>query len=1105
MQESERPAPAAPRVGARQEPARLGAAAAGPWPDRVADLVARAATLPEVFARPPGDAKVAPAVVQDVLREWAAVAAHGDREKLAWRLAWSDWSEEKLARGLAAAPTAAESAPWVSTLREIMREAAAPGGPTPAFAPGAAEALPFEDIWLPALRVAERRLVACHPTAWSRFSAAARAALVRSLLRRLAFLGSRALAHEFDHFRPESTTLLARWLGAQANGAPTHYYQQFVARCRDDGHAQLFAAYPVLARLAAGLVDQWVAAAGDFVRHLEADAPALAATFQAGRPLGQVESLDAGLSDPHLGGRVVHGLVFASGLRLIYKPKSLGLEAAFQDLLAWSNRAPGMEPFRLLTVVDRADHGWVEFVPQAPLADPGGVRRFYERAGQLVCLVDLLRGKDCHLENVRASGEHLFLIDGEALAHPEPGPALLGPVIEDTAWHQLTGSVARTGLLPSWEFSSDRRVARDISGLGSVTEQSSLGAVPRWRAVNTDHMHLVHEPKTERLGGNAPVLDGQPVDPQAHVAAITAGYERMYQHVQARCDELRAADGPLAGFARQPVRYIYRATQVYQELIYQSLAPACLASGVVRSMHLDVVFRPHLAAERPPLGPIVDAEIAALAELDIPAFYASTDSADLPLGGGRVLAGCFRAASHADILHRLRSFSDSDRATQVAILTGSFFARSFRLAHVPLARPATPARAPEPLQPDELVSEATAIAASIESQAIRESDGGLSWLNLSFEPLAERYQLQPAPLQLYDGGLGVAQFMALLARTTGQARWQDLARGALRPILRQFEVPVAELAPWAQLAGIGAAVGVTSLIHGLVRVAQSLDDPAALDAARHLARLVTPELIAADRKFDVLSGSAGAILGLLTLWAATRDPAVLAQAVGCGEHLLRHRVPGPADTQTWRTLGPQPLTGFSHGAAGIAYALLRLAQASGDGRYRAAADSAIAFERALFVAAARNWPDLRPAVIEKGFTLQAMGWCNGAPGIGLARLGAWDLARDDALRAEVDVALSVTQDASLDALDHLCCGSFGRMDLLIEASLRFQQPQLLAVARGHAAYVMDRAHRQGGCTVLPGWSTPVFCCGLFQGYSGIGYQLLRLAAPTEVPSVLLWQ
>jgi lantibiotic modifying enzyme len=33
----------------------------------------------------------------------------------------------------------------------------------------------------------------------------------------------------------------------------------------------------------------------------------------------------------------------------------------------------------------------------------------------------------------------------------------------------------------------------------------------------------------------------------------------------------------------------------------------------------------------------------------------------------------------------------------------------------------------------------------------------------------------------------------------------------------------------------------------------------------------------------------------------------------------------------------------------------------------------------------------------------------------------------------------------------------------------------------------------------------VYNPGLFQGMAGIGYQLLRLACPDELPSLLLWE
>ena len=67
--------------------------------------------------------------------------------------------------------------------------------------------------------------------------------------------------------------------------------------------------------------------------------------------------------------------------------------------------------------------------------------------------------------------------------------------------------------------------------------------------------------------------------------------------------------------------------------------------------------------------------------------------------------------------------------------------------------------------------------------------------------------------------------------------------------------------------------------------------------------------------------------------------------------------------------------------------MLELATATGDKRYREAADAALAYERAVYDPAARNWPDLRNAATSAGGqAMFATFWCHGAPGGALARL-----------------------------------------------------------------------------------------------------------------------
>lgn len=71
---------------------------------------------------------------------------------------------------------------------------------------------------------------------------------------------------------------------------------------------------------------------------------------------------------------------------------------------------------------------------------------------------------------------------------------------------------------------------------------------------------------------------------------------------------------------------------------------------------------------------------------------------------------------------------------------------------------------------------------------------------------------------------------------------------------------------------------------------------------------------------------------------------------------------------------------------------------------------------------------------------------------------------------------------------------------------------LQAVASGsveycskQAAQIVTRAKQVGTFDLFSELSGDLYNPGFFQGTSGIGYELLRLAYPESLPSVLLWE
>ena len=137
----------------------------------------------------------------------------------------------------------------------------------------------------------------------------------------------------------------------------------------------------------------------------------------------------------------------------------------------------------------------------------------------------------------------------------------------------------------------------------------------------------------------------------------------------------------------------------------------------------------------------------------------------------------------------------------------------------------------------------------------------------------------------------------------------------------------------------------------------------------------------------------------------------------------------------------------------------------------------------------------------------SVAWCHGAPGIGLSRLRASSILRDDRCRTEAEVAIATTiQLLRGPALDQqnfsLCHGAGGNAEVALEAGELLDRGDLRAVAEQvgwHGIESYLKARRRWPCGVLPGGETP----NLMLGLAGIGHFYLRLYDPTKVPSVLI--
>jgi type 2 lantibiotic biosynthesis protein LanM len=778
----------------------------------------------------------------------------------------------------------------------------------------------------------------------------------------------------------------------------------------------------------------------------------------------------------------------------VYKPKPVSIDTHFQNLLAWVNRRGDHPSFRTTKILDCKTHGWVEFVSAETCASFDEVHRFYQRQGGYLALLFALEATDFHSENLIAAGEHPVLVDLESLLHPRIRgiDSALPDLIEEAMAH----SVVRVGLLPDRVWVKADYEGIDLSGLGAAAGQLTPFRTPYWEEAGTDQMRLARRRTPSEGSFNRPTLNGAEVNVLDYTESVVDGFVSVYRLLLKHRNVLLSEDGPLARFAEDEVRVIIRPTRIYSLLLYESFHPDLRRNALDRDRFFDRLWVD--IERRPSLAKVIPAERSDLERGDIPIFTTRALSRDLWTSENERIPNFFDEPCMANVRRVIERLSEDDLDRQLWFIRASMATLFMGIDGVEeryvLSEPQEIASR-EQLR-ERLLTVARSIGDRLNMLALGSEEAGWIGLTLSNE---RRWSLFPSSIDLYDGLPGIALFLSYLGAVTQEARYTRLARAAMAALGRHLK------RNRQHLKSIGAFDGWGGIIYTLAHLGALWNDASLLAEAEQIVDLLPP-LIERDDQLDIIGGAAGCIGGLMSLYHCAPSQKTLDAAIQCGDQLIA-RAQLMESGVAWVTPIPatKPLAGFSHGAAGIAWALLQLYRLTGEERFRTTAMQAEAYERTLFSRENENWPDLRkldtPGQASDGDQYSFMTtWCYGAPGIGLARLSSIEQVDGAAIRAEIDTSLRTTMSQGFGLNHSLCHGDIGNLELLLQASSVLDRPEWGLQVERIAAMILDSFDRYGW---LCGNPLRVESPGLMTGLAGIGYGLLRLADPSRVPSVLM--
>ena len=395
--------------------------------------------------------------------------------------------------------------------------------------------------------------------------------------------------------------------------------------------------------------------------------------------------------------------------------------------------------------------------------------------------------------------------------------------------------------------------------------------------------------------------------------------------------------------------------------------------------------------------------------------------------------------------------------------------------------------------------------------AMQQDEDGPYWLVPHYEGNNPDFSLKQSQ-EIFNGDCGIALFYIALYELDKQQQHLDLAIKILSRMLRSEKAQTPQFFCFYS--------GVPDLIYTCLRVFEITGEETYRAKALELTLLHGRDIVEKVTMFDLLNGHAGNLLVLTLVYHYHPQANVLAIIHQIIDKFIE-QVRISAIGLKWNHFkySFDSMAGFSHGASGMAYALMQVAEYLNYEGLHYLAQQALAYEMQYYDAQALNWLDLRLGFTRLGLpdahlwnintflpgVSDVNAWAHGAAGVGLARLYAHKITGDPLYLEQCKAIVKrCKQDIAKMREDYTLCSGYGGMIPFLLRYPQFDQhadltEDILAIAN----QALDLYDQKGTYNTFI--DSNRVDTGLLSGKAGVGYMLINILTNASADDVLCLQ
>lgn len=802
------------------------------------------------------------------------------------------------------------------------------------------------------------------------------------------------------------------------------------------------------------------------------------------KKLGKIKDIYIGEGDTHNKGKSVVKIIFNTDIVLIYKPHNLDIDKKYYEFIKWINNLKilknSKEDLLASKIYTINDSGWAEFIEHIECKNEKNVKDFYYKTGRLLCLLHTLNGNDMHNENIIAHKDTPVLIDLETLMHPDIHSDYLVESAIEVSLKEARESVTSTHLLPSKIINSNNEKILEIGGLGASKEQEAPFKGKFVENYGTDEVKIIKKYGKILPKNNNPIYKNKIIDSKLYKKEIIEGFKDIYVWILKNRDKYINKVKEI--FRESEIRILYRATNVYAQLLFSSYHPDLLTNYVDRYVFLHRIAMDYKEKN----SNLINLEIQSLMQGDIPYFTITANrkkinNVDMQL----------KESTLEKVINKIEEMSEARMYREVSSINTSFMAEDYS-GHIKTSIEFQNDSKIE-YDKDYLLKATKKIADYMLQYSIVGKKNGISsrtWMKSNDSGLGFRV-FDNVGIDIYSGLSGITLFYNYLWKISNNLKYKQVMEESISSILEVLEV-LLKNKDFKHLDNVkvGAFNGLGGIAYTLFYIDYSNNSSKYRNDILNILDLLDKDIKNKDIINDV--GNLGV---MISIYEKTHDKSIKNKVLEVCKNIFEklNNTKFKLEHKKGILWSDKGYVGYSHGNSGIIAQLYRLYTIMNDTRILSLIDEALLYERSMYSDKDKNWYKS----IDEHVCL--CGWCHGAPGILLSKIQLKKLGyNDENIDNEIKLAIQKIITNGLNNDISLCHGDMGNMVILKEAAIILNDKQLYTQARGTIEKIVDFILHLMETDEFKENQHNEFMIGL----SGIAYEILRIGRENKLPNIL---